>query len=66
MRIIFLLVGVMFLSGCSHWESMSDSEKQMVVIGTGLAVVAVSIAEQSHDVHNCISTRSLETGCPSR
>ena len=68
-RKILLIGAVLVLGGCSHfeaWENLTEGQQNTIVIATTIAAGAILIAEQdhSHTVNNCISTRSLETGCP--
>lgn len=63
MKYIFILLALS-LCGCAN---MSEREKQTAVIAGSILVGAVIIADKSdHVVNNCISTRSLETGCRDR
>ncbi len=62
----FILIACMFLlSGCSHWNQLSEGEKVSIVVGTAVIVGAVIIKNGvSNDINKiCISTRSIQTGC---
>jgi hypothetical protein len=52
------------LSGCAQWNQLSDGEKAGIIIGTSVLVGASIIKNSEGDVNNCISTRSIRTGCP--
>jgi hypothetical protein len=61
---VFLLIFVCFLSGCAQWNGLSDGEKTGIIVG-GAILVGANIIKNSEDpVNNCISTRSIKTGCP--
>ncbi len=69
MKKIAITLLLLLLSGCGttnylHWNELTDREKQTVIL-SGTILVAAAIVANSNDttVHNCISTRSLETGC---
>lgn len=67
MRKVLLVLSILTLSGCAQWNQLSDQEKAAVIVGGAVLVGANLISNtQSTHVHNCISTRSLETGCPRR
>ena len=66
----FLLVlAVVGLSGCgcmktASWDSLSEREQQTIVIAGSILVAGFVVAHSNDtNVNNCISTRSLETGC---
>jgi len=65
MKIAIALLAAFLLSGCAQWNKLSNEEKGAVIIGTTVVVGAMIIKNsQPTHIHNCISTRSLETGCP--
>lgn len=68
MRRVLILVGILFgLSGCAQWNQLSDPEKAAVIV-SGAIVVGVAVMRNSSDdttTQNCISTRSIRTGCGS-
>jgi len=64
MKIFTLILALFTLSGCAVWNDMSEREQQTVVIaGSILAAGAIIAHSNDTTVKNCISTRSLETGC---
>lgn len=64
MRKIFLVLAVLMLSGCAQWQELSDGEKTGIMVGAAVLIGANLISNtQDNTVNNCISTRSLETGC---
>lgn len=79
MRKFYLLVVVAFLAGCvssngvtrvdpkGWWSERSDTEK--LIIGGGSSMIVTGLIIRNGQGNNqsqeqCISTRSLETGCP--
>jgi N-acetylmuramoyl-L-alanine amidase len=63
MKMLFALLALA-LSGCAQWNQLSDGEKAGIIIGTSVLVGASIIKNSEGDVNNCISTRSIRTGCP--
>jgi hypothetical protein len=64
MKLITLLA-VLALSGCAHWDELEPAEKVAVGVGATVVVGALIIRNgQGQSQSQCISTRSLETGCP--
>jgi hypothetical protein len=66
MRVILLIL-TLALGGCA-WSEMDSGEKAGVIIG-GAILLGAAIIKNSQDPDYfendiCISTRSLETGCP--
>jgi uncharacterized protein YcfL len=66
MKKTVLVVLLLALSGCAHWDNLSEREQQTVVIAGSILATGFVIAH-SNDTrvnnYNCISTRSLRTGC---
>ena len=59
-----VLVLALCLSGCAHWDELEPSEKVVVGVGAAVVVGALVIRNgQGDTVNNCISTRSIQTGC---
>jgi uncharacterized protein YcfL len=66
-RKLVVVVLALALSGCASWDRLSEREQQTWIIAGSILVSGAAIAyHSSNDTHvnNCISTRSLETGCP--
>lgn len=60
-----MVVLALALSGCASWERLSEREQQTWIIAGSILVSGAAIAYHNDTtVNNCISTRSLETGCP--
>jgi len=65
MKQIVLVVLLMALSGCAQWNKLSEREQQTVVIAGSILAAGFVVAHSNEtNVNNCISTRSLKTGCP--
>lgn len=63
---IFICLVALCLGGCAQWNELSEGEKTAVVVGGAVIVGAMLIRNGQGDttvVNNCISTRSLQTGC---
>jgi len=61
---ILLILALLSLSGCATWDKLSEREQQTVVIAGSILVAGAAISMNNDTtVRNCISTRSLETGC---
>lgn len=65
---ILILAAMLSLSGCATWNELSEGEKDAVKIGVvaGAILIGANIIKNSQGdtvVNNCISTRSLQTGC---
>jgi hypothetical protein len=56
---LFIIFLTLALASCAHWDQLEPAEKVAVAV----VVAAVIIAESSDSQSQCISTRSLETGC---
>ena len=66
MKLIFALLALS-LSGCAQWDTLSEGETAGVIVGATVVAGALIIRNgQDNQVYNCISTRSLETGCGGR
>ncbi len=64
MKKILILLIALGLSGCAHWDTLEPSEKVVVGVGTAVVVGALIIRNgEGQTQSQCISTRSLETGC---
>lgn len=81
MRRIIGIIVVLVIAGCQlgcvhtnpkdWWNARTDGEKIAIGVGTSIVVGALIIRNgegnpQSQQQEICISTRSLETGCPGR
>ena len=65
MKIFTLILALFTLSGCATWDKLSEREQQTVVIAGSILVAGAAISMNNDTtVKNCISTRSLKTGCP--
>ncbi len=66
MKKIITIACLFILSGCAQWNELSDQEKTAVIVSGAVLVGANIIKNLSGDttvVNNCISTRSIKTGC---
>lgn len=67
MKKLFIVIAALSLLGCAHWDQLEPSEKIAVGVGAALIVGALVIRNgQGNTQSQCISTRSLETGCHKR
>ena len=67
MKILIAVLLSLTLSGCAHWDQLEPAEKVAVGVGGALIVSALIIRNgQQVNNFNCISTRSLDTGCGGR
>ena len=65
MKHIILILTLLALSGCAQWNKLSEREQQTVIIAGSILAAGFVVAHSNEtNVNNCISTRSLETGCP--
>ena len=65
MKHIILILTLLALSGCGTWNKLSEREQQTVIIAGSILAAGFVVAHSNEtNVNNCISTRSLETGCP--
>ena len=69
MKTLFLLLILVILTGCATskdwWDNRSEGEKVAIGVGASLVVTGLIIRNgQGQSQSQCISTRSLETGCP--
>ena len=65
MKNAILVVLLLSLSGCGTWNKLSEREQQTVIIAGSILAAGFVVAHSNEtNVNNCISTRSLETGCP--
>jgi len=65
MKKLILIVAAFLISGCAQWKELSDQEKTAYIVA-GAILVGANIVKNSNDTvinNNCISTRSLKTGC---
>ena len=64
MKLAFIVLLALSLSGCGAWNKLSEREQQTVVIAGSILAAGFVVAHSNEtNVNNCISTRSLETGC---
>lgn len=72
MKKLAFLLAIISLSGCetfnevTHWDSLEPAEKVVVGVGGAVILGALIIRNGQGPVQSqnqCISTRSLETGC---
>lgn len=65
MKKLIVLLAALALSGCAHWNELSEGEKAGIIIGTTILVGASIIKNSNEDLINktCVSTQSIRTGC---
>ena len=66
MKLIISLIAVFALSGCAQWNKLSDTEKTAYVVSGSILVGAMLIRNgqgDSYTINNCVSTKSIRTGC---
>lgn len=74
MKKLAFLIGILSLSGCSHWndithwDSRTEGEKVAIVVGATVIAGALIIRNgqgntQSQFQEQCIGLKSLQTGC---
>lgn len=66
-KVIIALIATLSLSGCAQWNKLSEGEKTAVIV-SGAILVAANIIKNSDETvisnnYNCVSTKSLKTGC---
>lgn len=65
MKKLVVLLMALSLTGCAQWKELSDQEKTAYIVA-GAILVGANIVKNSNDTvinNNCISTRSIKTGC---
>ena len=65
-RLLIALTAVLTLSGCAHWDNLSKQEKAAYIVSGSILVGALIIRNGQGDtytINNCVSTKSLKTGC---
>ena len=60
-----MMLALVSLGGCAQWNELEPAEKVGVAVAGSVVVGALIIRNgQGQSQSQCISTRSLETGCP--
>ena len=65
MKKLVVLLMALSLTGCAQWKELSDQEKTAYIVA-GAILFGANIVKNSNDTvinNNCISTRSIKTGC---